>query len=357
MASARKRPVVDEADPALELLLEDMADWPDHSLWVAGEEAHQARLPRPLSVLTCRADVANHLAEQGASCTLNPLDFSPWPLASLAVAGYRIGKEKAAVHHVVNALLQRLQPEGRLVLTGHRQEGMKSLVDRLAAAEGLDLGLSRHGKGLLRAEVRRRSEMVAPVLADRGHGVLRELELEPGLTLFTAPGIFGWDKVDAGSRLLVETLEQQGEELWPRPPQRVLDLGCGYGYLTVRAGRHWPGVELVATDSHAGAVQACAANLARQGLNGQALLADCAAGVAGRFDAVLCNPPFHRGFDMVGHLGQRFLQRSRELLTEEGRALFVVNQFLPLERLARPLFGQCRELARNRGFKVLALQP
>src|SRR5699024_3205426 len=115
----------------------------------------------------------------------------------------------------------------------------------------------RHGRGLLKAVVHPVRGRVAPVLEELGYGVLRERELAPDLTLYTAPGIFGWDKVDEGSRLLATTLAEHGRQLWPRPPQRVLDLGCGYGYLTVMAGRHWPGVELVATDSHAGAVQAC----------------------------------------------------------------------------------------------------
>jgi 16S rRNA (guanine1207-N2)-methyltransferase len=71
---------------------------------------------------------------------------------------------------------------------------------------------------------------------------------------------------------------------------------------------------------------------------------------------VICNPPFHQGFDVEAELTTRFLQAARDRLARNGTALFVVNQFIPLERKAQPLFKSVHEICRARGFKVIALR-
>lgn len=347
-------------DPALRQLLAQYCDNAPGTrvLWVAGEEACDAQPPAGVMALTGRVDVAHALRQWGIDCTLSDFDFSPWPAASLDAVYYRISKEKALVHHVINQALLRLRPGGSLYLAGYKQDGFKTYLDKAASAASAEKSLRKGDGGVLLGQVRRGMDGVVPAaLPDQDYTRLREIELAADLVLFSKPGLFGWNKVDAGSQMLIEQLRQHQRSLWPRAPQRVLDLGCGYGYLSVMAARLWPSAEFIATDNNLAAVAACAANFEHAAIGGEVIAADCGDTLSGDFQAVLCNPPFHRGFDMLGHLGERFLQRSRQLLSRNGCALFVVNQFLPIERLAAPLFGDIRELARDRSFKVLALRP
>jgi 16S rRNA (guanine1207-N2)-methyltransferase len=198
--------------------------------------------------------------------------------------------------------------------------------------------------------IKRGAQLGAP-LPDQDYSLLRQVALDAELTLWSKPGIFGWQKVDAGSAFLLEHLDV----IWPVAPQRVLDLGCGYGYLTVQAGRRWPAAEFTATDNNVAAVAACARNLEQENIRGVALADDCAATVSGPFDAILCNPPFHQGFDVESELSLSFLQTAKRLLRPGGRALFVVNQFIPLERKAAALFDKVDIAARNRSFKLIAV--
>src|SRR5690606_14779154 len=148
----------------------------------------------------------------------------------------------------------------------------------------------------------------------------------------------------------------QFASVWMQAPASVLDIGCGYGYLSLRAASLWPSANIVATDNNIAAIHACEKNLAPFRERAEVVLTDCAEGIDQRVDAVICNPPFHQGFDVEDHLTTRFLQAARSHLAKGGRALFVVNQFIPLERKAQPLFKQVHEIVRAQGFKVLLLE-
>ncbi len=360
---ARPQPI----DAALALLASRLAPSRPESgkgqLWVAGEQGVLAGAPAGLQALSNRVDVALALRAQGLECALTDFDFGPWPAASLARVYYRVSKEKALVHHVINQALARLAPGGELLLAGERQDGLKTYLDKAATLAGGERQLEKGPGGALLGTVRRGPGPLGEPLPDQDYARLREVVITPQLTVWSKPGIFGWQKCDAGSALLIDSLDALALR---QPPASLLDLGCGYGYLSLMAARRWSGVRITATDNNLAAVAACTRNfeaplfqapLDGHAIRGEVIAADCADGIDARFDLVLCNPPFHQGFDMQARLGQRFVQAALRRLAPGGQALFVVNQFLPLERLVAEQGAHARELARTRSFKVLALTP
>lgn len=75
---------------------------------------------------------------------------------------------------------------------------------------------------------------------------------------------------------------------------RVLDLGTGSGCLLLAFLAERPGAIGIGIDASAAALTVARANAERLNLSGRAHFAqgDWAAGMAGRFDLVLCNPPY-----------------------------------------------------------------
>jgi release factor glutamine methyltransferase len=77
-------------------------------------------------------------------------------------------------------------------------------------------------------------------------------------------------------------------------PRRILDLGTGSGALLLAALSEWPQATGLGVDISAGALAVARENAGRCGLADRAefVAGDWAQGLDGRFDLILCNPPY-----------------------------------------------------------------
>jgi 16S rRNA (guanine1207-N2)-methyltransferase len=326
------------------------------ALWVVDENIGAAEIAavKPgdyLQVITNRCDVYSVLTAAGFSVQLSDYDFSSIPLSSLDAIFYRVSKEKAVVHYIINAASKYLRKGGGLILAGYKNDGIKTYLAKAAALLGEVGERQRGSKTATMAAVLCR-ENDGDLLDDKEYQSLSSLAFE-GVDFITKPGIFGWNKVDQGSQLLVDQLADE-IALMRSPPKTVVDLGCGYGFISVMASRIVK-AEFIASDNNMAAINACTENFHQQSVSGSVVVDDCAAGIQLEADLVLCNPPFHQGFDIEDQLTEKFLLATRRLLTGNGVALFVVNRFIPLERKAKKLFKQVETIADNGRFKVVRL--
>jgi ribosomal protein L3 glutamine methyltransferase len=95
--------------------------------------------------------------------------------------------------------------------------------------------------------------------------------------------------------LIAELLVSGTLDCWlPQPPRRVLDLCTGGGSLAILAAMQWPGATVDGADLSADALAVASLNVQRHGLDNRVhlLLGDAWNPVSGRYDLVLCNPPY-----------------------------------------------------------------
>lgn len=168
---------------------------------------------------------------------------------------------------------------------------------------------------------------------------MREIDME-GERWWSVPGLFGWNQVDSGSRLLLEHL--------PALAGTVADFGCGYGYLTRRLLQGHTGItRLDAVDIDRRAVQCAERNSnAKVQVRWQDVLQWQP---EHRYDAVVMNPPFHRGSHEDRSMGQEFIRRGWAAVAPGGWLACVANRHLPYEQLLPGL----TKVAERDGFKVL----
>ena len=308
-------------NPADRWTLEALAA-PGPALWWAGA-VDVAGVPgrEGLRAFSWRLDVVEALRSRGIDAEFGP----PPPGGTADRFVLRMAKEKALARAGVQAAASVLAPGGRLILVGAKDEGVVSLAKAVDRAWGPSVVLR---DGPWRRFVWTRPEGVVDFPAE---SLLPSPRYEAfGVTVHAAPGVFSWKRLDPGtSRLLAwadEALQPRGS--W-------LDLGCGAGILAAWLAERGAD-EVVAADSSALALRAAEATL---GGRGRVVASDAGRGLEGGFDGVLCNPPFHRGFDHSRALTGRFVRGARAALRPGGRAIFVVNAFVPLQREAAALFA------------------
>ncbi|MBN0989192.1 methyltransferase [Amphritea pacifica] len=344
-------------DTAFSLLKPELDSAAGIALWIADENLlnQTSRVNPAVTVISNRFDLCQQLNVAGWNSQFSDFDFSPYENHSVDKIIYRISKEKPVVHHVINQAIRILKPGGTLCISGLKNEGIKTYLDKARKLFAGQMEQSKSDKNTWMGVLTSPGAPDTELLEDQDYTRLREVAADENFSYISKPGVYGWNKIDKGSAFLVAELPRFIERL-PSPPQTALDLGCGYGYLSLNCSPR--DCRLTATDNNAGALQACRENFKQQGIDAEVVAADCAEGVAARFPLIVCNPPFHQGFGIEGDMTDRFLEAARKHLQTDGVACFVVNLHIPLERKAQKRFSTVETIADNGSFKLILLaQP
>ncbi|RMH51817.1 MAG: peptide chain release factor N(5)-glutamine methyltransferase [Alphaproteobacteria bacterium] len=132
-----------------------------------------------------------------------------------------------------------------------------------------------------------------------------------------------------------ETLIEAALALGPR--RRLLDLGTGSGAILLTLLAEWPGATALGIDASAAALAVARDNARRLGVADRARLrqGDWLDGVAGRFDLILCNPPYIPEAELAALEPEVRDWEPRIALTPGGDGLEVYRRLAP--RLAAHL--------------------
>jgi 16S rRNA (guanine1207-N2)-methyltransferase len=168
----------------------------------------------------------------------------------------------------------------------------------------------------------------------------RQLELTSG------SGVFGWQRVDLGTEILIRYA--------PPPPSSgaILDLGCGYGPITVAQAVRAPEARVVAVDVNRRALELTRGNAARLDLGNVTAHEpdDVPDGLS--FAAIYSNPPIKVGKGSLHDLLARWLPR----LQPDARAYLVVKKSMGSDTLDDWLTGSgwpTRRLRSKSGYRIL----
>ena len=302
--------------------------------------------------VTNRWDIAQHATELGFIAEFNDFDLTTIADNSADHIFYRISKEKPVVHHLINQSQRILKTGGVLWISGQKNEGIKTYIEKACALFKCAKNIQKDGISYSSKLVKGNS--TGELLNDENYHLLRTCVQVNGADVLSKPGQFGWNKIDQGSEFLISEvthlLKMQSNTF-----EHCLDLGCGYGYLTI-ASQDFPIKNRALTDNNAAAVITARANCVQLKIPTEIFASDAGKQLKNKFDLILCNPPFHQGFSVDGDLTDKFLRNAQQLLTENGVAYFVVNQFIALEKKASVFFKSVNLIARNKSFSVFELR-
>ncbi|MEH6552000.1 MAG: methyltransferase [Pseudomonadales bacterium] len=340
-------------DNAISSLEQTLIRGSGRALWLIDEQTDVTQFSSmannsELQCLTNRIDQLSILETFNIDSRINDFDISG--IAAPQRIFHRISKQKALVHHIINQAADLLPANGELWLSGFKSEGIKTYLKKAQDRLGGSLDIKRGKNSLYTGSISMGRK--GNVLKDDDYAVIRPAVHEDDKDYYSKPGVYGWQKIDSGSRILKQQLI---EAIAPTEKSlEILDLGCGYGYLSVAASALGK-TSITATDNNLAAISSCRKNFEIHNITGQCVLADCGEGIDQLFDLVICNPPFHQGFSVDGDLTERFLTSARNHLKKDGMALFVVNEFIALPKKASALSFKVSELSHQSGFRVYKL--
>lgn len=282
---------------------------------------------------------------------------------ALEAAGYPVTKDPTGSYDLVLLLPERqretilsdlaqghdlLAPGGTLMVALHNDWGAKRVEQQLRELAGEAQTVSKHHSRTFWAIKDSARPWNATTLASwRDAAAMRRI-LDG--RFWSAPGIFNWDRIDDGSRLLTDHLPAQLSGA-------AADLGCGWGYLGDHLLRHCPNLRsLDVYEADAVALECARRNLGlvpspiRARLHWQ----DVTTGLGqAKFDVIVTNPPFHEGRDADPLLGMKFIGAAAQGLRSTGQLYLVANKHLPYEHLMEEAFEDSRKVVESGGFKVL----
>ena len=133
----------------------------------------------------------------------------------------------------------------------------------------------------------------------------------------TNSGVFSKDKVDYGTKLLLNNIAIH------KKSGKLLDLGCGYGVLGVILGENYKNLDIDMVDVNERAVTLANYNLQLNGVNGvNCYVSNIYEGVNSKYDYIVTNPPIRAGKDVL----LQFLVGSYDYLVSDGQLWFVMRK-------------------------------
>ena len=165
-----------------------------------------------------------------------------------------------------------------------------------------------------------------------------------------ASGTFSASKLDPGTSILLSKFHEFPDS------GNVLDLGCGWGPISLAIASFGPETTLWALDVNARSMDLASKNAARLGLPNINVVTAEQVPHDLKFDAIWSNPPIRIGKAALHELLRTWLPR----LESGGRAMLVVQKQLGADSLLSWIQAEFPELTASRfstdkGFRVLEI--
>lgn len=252
-------------------------------------------------------------------------------------------------------------PVALICLPRAKAEGLALIAQAVAHGAQLVLvdGQKTDGIEAVFKAVRARVDVAEPV--SKAHGKL--FWFAPGNTDFTdwatrvktvtdadfgefqtLPGVFSADGVDPASALLARALPEA-------LPERMGDLGAGWGYLSAACLARKGVAEMHLIEAEAQALDLARSNITDARAQFHWADATCCT-LPVSLGGIVMNPPFHTGRSAQPALGLAFIANAARMLGMRGTLWMVANRHLPYAEVMARLFGRVDIIAETNSFRV-----
>ena len=151
------------------------------------------------------------------------------------------------------------------------------------------------------------------------------------LRMKTSNDLFSPSGLDLGTRAMLEVRPAQAGE-------KILDLGCGAGWVGIYASKITGDENVVMCDVSESAVAYSKENAELNGVSPKIVLSDGFLGLSDTgFHVIYSNPPYQTDFKVAKH----FIEKGFNRLQFGGRMVMVVKRRAWYENKLKAIFGGC----------------
>lgn len=169
------------------------------------------------------------------------------------------------------------------------------------------------------------------------------------ITLITDQDTFSYRRLDPGTKVFLKDLPSVGEI-----EGNLLDIGCGYGPITVTLALKYPQRVIYAVDVNQKAIYYLQENLKRYSIKNVKVFAPEEFPKNIEFAYIYSNPPIRIGKKNLYALCEKWLQN----LKQDGKAFLLVKRNLGADSLAEHLESigyKTERLFSKNGYRVLGV--
>lgn len=167
------------------------------------------------------------------------------------------------------------------------------------------------------------------------------------LTFISDLGVFSKERVDYGSRVLLENFQLSSSQ------KTLLDVGCGYGTLGLSLKKVYPSLKVDMVDVNERALALAKESLQYNQMDDVRIYKSSVyENVTGCFDVIVSNPPIRAGKKIVFEI----LEKAYQHLNDSGELFVVIQkkQGAPsAKKKMEDVFGNCEIIKRDKGYFVL----
>jgi len=231
------------------------------------------------------------------------------------------GQNKITVYNLIAKYWKNLKENGSVLLVLQKKFGAKSIIEFLKS-KNLDIEpISNNRSGLRLMKIYKNQEKFTEIV------VSQEISFNfrnHSYSAYVASGAFSKTDLDNGTRFL---LEITAEKLSDMEDKVILDMGAGWGAITIVLDDLFPGNQFISLELDRMSLEVLRKNLDRLKrtschrvdlTNKRSYIGER---LADSVDYIVSNPPFH----MNDGKCEVFFEHSRRFLKREGSAFFVVE--------------------------------
>ncbi len=170
---------------------------------------------------------------------------------------------------------------------------------------------------------------------------------DKNFSLYTDNGVFSKDKLDYGTRILLENIDINNLK------GRVLDLGCGIGVVGIILGTLNKNISIDMVDINERAIILTKDNVKFNNINNNVFVSNVYSNINGKYNYIITNPPIRAGKEVV----RKFLLGGYDYLTDDGILYFVMRKDHGVKSMIKELENiyEVDIVNKEKGFYIVSL--